>query len=508
MRKSNPTTRRRENIGAMAIVAFGLTCFLAVEQTNAQFPTSNTPTGNWLAPRVGEIKSERIYKPSRPTADKLTTSKLTIVKPKLEPKLGLQTAKLKPKTAAQPKPKLPDAKKLSSTIKKTQLDNKTTIALPAKAALAPVKNQPAKSKQNIEHSDQPSNLTPPTVVVRPSVAQPNHLNECVFEINEIKSTNDVSLKVAIPDSVTMIEVVPNRSTNSARSFRIKMEQGVEPEQKSPVAASLNQQTQQPRCPVELQPLPQHVSSTPSVPFDEVPQSFRPGFSKNPFFVQKVAKAQQPIPAQHPVPFQQPTHRLRQTEAHQDNVAREATPTFKQAYRNDTVGVRDFFQRTSHSLPVETPPQGNLQELTFEPASQQPQFAYSFLPSKPIIAAQIVGPASVDVGQTADYMVAIVNPMNSINRNLAIELDVPRGLEVVLLDRAADFNGRTRTLYWTVNEIQPGEEVKLNYRVKSIRKGKQLQRVAVRIGDDLLETHEVLTIAQLNIDAGASELPFD
>ena len=166
------------------------------------------------------------------------------------------------------------------------------------------------------------------------------------------------------------------------------------------------------------------------------------------------------------------------------------------------------RRTSHLSLTETPQPEEIQELSFEPEPQAAEFAYSALPAKPVVAAQIVGPASVDIGQTADYMVAIVNPMNSLNEDLEIELDVPKGLKIVLLDRPAEFDKRKGTLNWKLNKIQPGEEVRLQYRVKSIYKGRHRQRVTVRINEQLLESHEIFTRSELNLDADATELPFE
>lgn len=401
----------------MVILATGVTCFLGVSQTKAQ-PLDDTSFSQQLAPRVGEIEAEPIYKPTRPVGD----------------------------------------------------------------------NVPSTS--NVFHasfndSTESRNLSLPRVLVHSSVSTPEHLNQCVVEINEVLSTNDVTLKVAILDSVTMIEVVPNRSSGAARNFRIQMEQGIQPHRETEQRESVDylppkqqQRTSQLR-----------VASSPApAPTEKTVESLRPGYSKNPFFRKNTA----------------PVEGTRQTAVR----AEHAGPVPRQACQSNTVGIRGFMQRTSHLSPGPRPQPEELQELSHTPKPQAAELAHGFLPAKPIVAAQIVGPVSVDLGQTADYMVAIINPMNRVNQGLEVELDVPKGLEVVLLDRPAEFNKRKRSLSWKLNEILPDQEVRLQYRVKSVYKGKHRQRVRVHFAEELLETHEIVTRSDFNLNADATELPFE
>ena len=549
MKNSNPLKFPTKLPATLAIVTLGVTCFLDTAQTNAQAP-------HQLAPRVGEIEAERIYRPTRPTSEKLTSIGSEFAKPKIEPKSAGPRSKNQFSLIKTPAPQTPTERlaaakqRLASAQKRMALNpippikKAASTAQPKMDAVGTIK-KPTDSplKKPFAVATGSKRQQPPTVVVRPSVADPNHLNECVVEINEIKSTNDVSLKVAIPDSVTMIEVVPNRSTGSTRSFRIKMEQGAQLEPEFPQPAPVDQQAQSqtvaqvqkeaqnqfvPKAPPTQQaqkpsraPVPK---GPPSVPSEKLSQKPQTSYSNQFVVKKKVAKAAaEPIKQiEQSNPIEQikqikrieqsnpikPIETIQQIETRTESSNHEVKSFPQQPYRNDGVGVRDFFRRTSHSTLAETPQPEQLQELSFEPEPKSAKFAHSFLPTKQVIAAQILGPASINIGQTEDYMVAIVNPMDSPNRNLRIELDVPKGLEIVLLDRPAEFNKRKRTLTWDINEIQPGEEVRLQYRVKSVRKGKQLQRIAVRSNDELLETHQIYTQSNLNLDVGATTLPFE
>ena len=558
-----------------------------------------------LAPEVGKVESERIYKPAQPTTDRLTSTQPTFIKVPNEPETRLpfgdrlefepQTEsqfKLQPKsqfklqtesqfklqTESQFKPQTESQFKPQSTAAVAELFSaeavpspeavpsfETSIAAPKQqgSASASFKNLPTKSpeidieelvkkylpenmgqqpaarepeaqqsgaqqpvaEQPIEQSvatppaTQPVATPPadvaqaspkktipkasipkapipkapipkasipntassnsPTVIFRPSVFLPDHQSDCVFEINEIESSNDVSLKVAIPDSVTMIEVVPNRESNARRNFRIRMDQGTDVE--------LARRLPTPERPALETPEPQPNPADPAMSSARQAR----GYSKNPFFIENAG--------------QRVAQRVAEKIAPGNDNRQRSSGNFNLNKKQE--GVRGFLKRTSHASANQSPEHFAMQELSYAASSEQ-SLAHSFTPQSPVIAAQIVGPTHIDVTQTADFMIAIVNPLNTTNRNLEVELDVPKGLKIVLLEKAADFNERTRTLHWRVKEIKPGEEARLQYRVKSLRPGKQLQRVAVRTKDDLVDRHEILTIARMNLDAGASELPFE
>ena len=340
-----------------------------------------------------------------------------------------------------------------------------------------------------------TNNGPPTVVLRPSALVANHENECVFEINEIESSNDVSLKVAIPDSVTMIEVVPNRDSNALRKFRIKMDQGNEAELSSqqPDLTLPFDKPQQPEPTSTIEPLP------PARPVDADVAKAHQGYLKNPFFDQNS--------------FSRPARKVARDTAPENDLeqAPDESISLTKEKEKKLLGVHGFLKRISHTSSSEETEQMAVHELAFEPEAQKeksPKHTHSFASSTPVIAAQIVGPTEIDVNQTADFMVGIVNPLNATNRDLKIELDIPFGFKIVLLDQPADFNEKTGVLHWSVKEIKPGGKARLRYRVLALRPGNQVQRLAVRIKDDLVDSHEIWTLAKVNLDAVANELPFD
>ena len=538
MQKPSPKKNLMNIAPRLATVTLGAICLFDASPLEAQSPTSSRATIiNSAASESGKVAGKLLSERSRPTANNPTGLQKYLSRlqadskpvPRL-PYVGKAETKSQFKTAANKavKPKAALAVKNEITPPKQSKNTTPTfknlpLRTPAKSnaitaqkrvarklplPFQPIANQPADASQPPQSTE---NGVLPTIVIRPSAALSKHANECVFEINELRSSNDVSLKVAIPDSVTMIEVVPNRNSNTHRNFRITMDQGVETELANRQPTSKHPAQHEP-------PQPQPTAALPLDSPESVARTSRQGFLRNPFFKDNVAQSNIKSNVESNIKSNVESKIEIAVESPVEKVASKTLPSvapeqstqekIKLPENKKRVGVRGFLKRISHASSSEESEPLATRELSYEPEEQTLQHAHSFATTIPVIAAQIVGPTEINVSQTADFMVGIVNPMKVTSRNLEVELDIPRGLKVVLLDQAADFNERTGTLHWKVKEIKPGDRAQLRYRVVSLRSGKQRQRVAVRIKNDLVDRHNLLTLAKLNIDAGASELPFD
>ena len=558
------------------------TCLFEVPQVDAQSPQgSRASIIQQQAPKIGEVENERLYKlpykRSLPSSGKFNIPPVP-QQPAAQPAVAQSSvAKIqldnKPKYTPeypqpnypQPKLRFPNSEKFeitnqsktfaektagsqatisfqdrNSQFQQTQFTNPVNNNLPranphqhksavatariAKNVAPPVQSFAKQSFASRPNSaprsiQAPTSDTPPTIVLRPSVMVADHENECVFEINEIESSNDVSLRVAIPDSVSIIEVVPNRNTNAMRKFRIKMDQGdlahqqpvsKKPQQSEPPRPTPKAQPNSKAKPTLAQPTStaQNNDFQPLVPFGpeapappqapEAPKA-QQRYLKNPFFLGG--------------DFAKPADQVAQN-ASSESVQEQSTDVkLSNVDKKKQVGVREFLKKISHTSSNEESTQLATQLATQALAYEDPkgktlQHAHSLEPAIPVIAAQIVGPTEIAVGQTADFMLGIINPMDVINRDLKVELDIPRGFEIILLDQEAEFHQRTGTLYWTVNHIKPGGRARLRYRVRSTRPGSQLQRVAVRIKDDLVDDHEIRTMAKVDLSTGAGKLPLN
>jgi len=120
----------------------------------------------------------------------------------------------------------------------------------------------------------------PTIVVRPSINDADQLSHCVVELNKEPDSNGYSLKLTVPDSVSNIEVVPNRDSGSYRNFRLRLDQGNSPIETEPLA--------QPIKPA-ITPAETTITQLPQLPPAPAPAYIpRAGFQLNPFFDPNIA----------------------------------------------------------------------------------------------------------------------------------------------------------------------------------------------------------------------------
>ncbi len=308
----------------------------------------------------------------------------------------------------------------------------------------------------------------PAVLIRPSVADPNHINECVIEITEIpNSDSEIALRLMVPDSVQRIEVIPNRGAAATRNFRLRLDQGSPQEQSrfdipkmQPTSLSPSAQTQLP-----------------------LRTAVRPGFKKNPFMDQHVAQLPKPHLASLP---SQPEDGKMLQPVFYNNLEQDEVPTVIQA--DSTTPATDFLTTQVVAQPM-------VSELPISSAA-------NFLP--PIVAGngskltstQLIGPTTMGVGDIADFTIAVAHPTKQVYRELKVTLTIPEGLNVVILDRQAKFDHATNTLTWSISGLQAREETLIHYRVKSETQGKKQQQISITADKTSTDGCKLTTDVQL------------
>ncbi len=308
----------------------------------------------------------------------------------------------------------------------------------------------------------------PTVIVRPPANNSFAASDLTVNVEPIASSNnqEFAVRLMVPDSVKIVEVTPYRGADSRHDFKIRVEQeSLQPTDKQPAGAVVSTDTFPMIAPVhpasslhasqsnsrskppEPGPLPQIKPSN-----DQPPVSN--GFIRNPFFPsdgkqrqsQKQPIAMAPKNSRHPgvltamlPPIVSPVD---QTEASQASYRTTFTDSFAQQ--------------------------------TFDRTTQQMSFVDSVEPGTTIQSAMF-GPARMGLGETANFAIRVSNPSADSVNDLTVRLDVPAGLEVVVLDRAAQIDQDARTLTWQIPAVNPEQEHFIHYRVRSLSEGIQLQQ---------------------------------
>jgi len=209
-------------------------------------------------------------------------------------------------------------------------------------------------------------------------------------------------------------------------------------------------------------MPNSIPSVPQLrplPATQPESSGRAGFQKNPFFNPGSRRVQDETAIQ----SDQPDHKkLSQTIAQgQPQDSRSVQVAYKPADKDSEPVVV-----TNEFVGDET--------ATKEPALKGPE---SVLESVSL-TTDLSGPQEMELGDTGDFAVTVTNPTEETASEVHVKLDVPDGMDVVVLDRQAWIDQDDRTVTWRLATIASGDNVTIRYRVQSTMQGEIHQKISV------------------------------
>ena len=319
-------------------------------------------------------------------------------------------------------------------VKENILSNLASHISKASSIAIPKRSVTAKSTSSVDspQTDVPSNAThstAPTVVFRPSDVPSSQFNELSVEVNPMEHGEDdeFALKLMIPNSVKVVEFLPADSTNLRRNFKISLGKSTNRDVGTTSTAddvSLNQSST-----VHASDLPTPNSASENV--------FQAGYQKNPFFNAKVLDSNDKTTNFQP--NQLP--RFRSSVGQSISAPGGKLRSNLASYRTPTT---EFSRRTNNKT----------------------------------LTSLIEGKRRMKLGETGDFVVYIFNPGSITAKDVVVKLDVAPGLDVIILDRAAEINKVDGTLAWHLQSVEPGQEHLIRYRVKSRFGGIHRQRISV------------------------------
>lgn len=309
----------------------------------------------------------------------------------------------------------------------------------------------------------------PTVIIRPPAE--GHLDGCEMEINKIEDNDrdEYAISLQVPDSVKVIEVVPSQTVETDRNFRLRLDQGTEtpvlqdiaPKGPKAIQASTNQRpaSREAQVPDSMPAMPQ-LRALPT----ETSKPGRKGFQQNPFFKRNLGR-QQDVTAM----------RLN-SNAGSQLVKNQATHRTIRETATQPAAKNSVFQVTYNSTNPSNKP------IVAVPYTLDDQSAIENLPSisepAPMMNVQISGPQLMAQGSTGDFAIRVWNLSDSRISNVNVVLDLPVGMDVVVLDRHAWTDQKNRTITWRLSDLVSGAEALIQYRVQATRDGMSPQRVQI------------------------------
>jgi len=97
-------------------------------------------------------------------------------------------------------------------------------------------------------------------------------------------------------------------------------------------------------------------------------------------------------------------------------------------------------------------------------------------SRPLIEVSTEGPAVNYLEREGVYAIVVANMGDSEAKNVQVVSAIPAGLEVVAIDRPADFNRTKQTLSWTFPTIAVGEQEVMRFKAITKKEGRLVHDV--------------------------------
>jgi hypothetical protein len=84
------------------------------------------------------------------------------------------------------------------------------------------------------------------------------------------------------------------------------------------------------------------------------------------------------------------------------------------------------------------------------------------------------------GEEAEYEVIVENNSIKNAKDVIVQLSIPKGLEITVLDRNAWFDGKARKITWKLPAVDAGSMETIRYLAKVTSPDDQLQRVTLGV----------------------------
>lgn len=123
-----------------------------------------------------------------------------------------------------------------------------------------------------------------------------------------------------------------------------------------------------------------------------------------------------------------------------------------------------------------------------------------------LEAKLIGPRSLEAGASAEFEINLQNFTSTDCRDVLVQLQLPDGLEPLLLDRTAWLDAKRRTVSWKVDELKSGEREVIHYAVLTTTSGPQLQKVTVGMNGLDFGNDEIRTLVTSPFETSEELVP--
>ena len=125
-----------------------------------------------------------------------------------------------------------------------------------------------------------------------------------------------------------------------------------------------------------------------------------------------------------------------------------------------------------------------------------------------LKTKIDGPQHAVTGEEAEYRVLVENTSAEDVDEVLVQLAIPAGLEVTVLDRNAWFDGAARTITWKLPSVNAGDSETIRYLAKVVSPDGQLQKVTLGTANQFRGQAIFQSTVMEQYELAAPLLPFE
>ena len=99
-----------------------------------------------------------------------------------------------------------------------------------------------------------------------------------------------------------------------------------------------------------------------------------------------------------------------------------------------------------------------------------------------LSASVEGPVMLSTGETGDFAIVVKNPNYGDASSIVVQLAIPQGLKITILDREAWINDEDNTISWELSSLGARQEETIQYKAVGKSSGQQMQKVTLGMAD--------------------------
>lgn len=375
-----------------------------------------------------------------------------------------------------------------------------TAALSPSASMPPIfsKKNPIAVAQRSVRRHSPARTAEravsPEIIIRPPFVQPHNPNLYLFVIENAGSVDATaaSIDLYVPQDVVINKVVPATATHTAQRVHVRL-LNLKAGSKSIVEVEVSPTTEVVEFQTRMSLESVHQFVTAAIPDFEslarpisIPDKpFGPAIVSRPI-VKSQTEATKAAPA---------TKQIKPSSTQSPLLPLTPFPLVTSAPAASAPAASEQDSKTSPRVPATTPVDTSARSGKAQPANiananaqntiaaetQQATAAAAVEAQKTVdakLSATVEGPVTLAENQIADFSIVVTNPNTTEATDIVVQLTVPAGLKLTVLDRDAWFDEERQTISWEISQLASGKQEAIQYKAVGQAIGQQNQKVTI------------------------------